>query len=157
MEDVLDDIRSQVGAENLVTACSRDDCEVCMTDVPQERIIVDADLAFPAHAMGGERCDFIVFLLDHDGNLRALPLELKSGSVAVQKAVRQLRRGALFVDRFGPDDPSPVCRPILIHGRPLTFHDRKRLNRLKVRYRGLELTIKTARCGTERNLAQALA
>ena len=156
MEDVLDDIRSRVGAKNLTTNCSRDDCEVCMADVPPERIIVDADLAFPAHLLSGERCDFIVFLIDNDGNLRALPIELKSGSVPIAKAVRQLRQGAVFVDRFGPDTPSPVCRPILFHGRPLNFRDRKRLNRLKVPFRGLELTIKTARCGTERNLDRAL-
>lgn len=156
MEEVLDDIRSHVGSANLVTDCSRDGCEVSMTNVPSSRIIFDADLAFPAHKYAGERCDFIVFLLDDGGDLCALPIELKSGAVPIAKAVRQLRRGADFVDRFGPDDPSPVCRPILIHGRSLSFRDRKRLNRLKVRYRGLDLTIKTTRCGTEGNLALVL-
>ena len=157
MEEVLADIRTQVGLANLVNSCSRDGCEVCMTNVPLDRIIVDADLAFPAHELTGERCDFIVFLFDSDGNLRASPIELKSGAASVTKAVRQLKKGAAFVDHFSPDDPSPVCRPILIHGRPLSFKERKRLNRLKVKYRGLDLTIKTARCGSEGNLAQVLS
>ena len=156
MNEVLDGICAEVGAENLADSCNRDGCEVFLTDVPTDRIIVDADLAFPAHEWKGERCDFIVFLFDSDANLRAVPVELKSGSVPIAKTIRQLRKGADFVDRFGPKDPPPVCRPILIHGRRISFKERKRLNRLKIAFRGLELTIKTARCGHQGNLALAL-
>lgn len=156
INEVLAGIRADVGAENLADSCNRDECEVFLTDVPTDRIIVDPDLAFPAHEWRGERCDFIVFLFDSDLNLRAVPLELKSGGIPIAKAVRQLRKGADFVDRFGPEKPPPVCRPILIHGRRISFKERKRLNRLKVPFRGLELTITTARCGHQGNLAFAL-
>ena len=156
MTRILDEIRARVGAEYLTDCCSRDGCDVSMNDVPPERVIVDADLAFPAHELHGERCDFIVFASNGDENLRAVPLELKSGGTDLTKAHRQLNKGAKFIDRVGPIDPSPVCRPLLIHGRSLTPHERKRLNRLKVAFRGLQLTIKTARCGSPGNLALAL-
>ena len=156
MNDTLNDIRSQIGAENLAASCNRDGCEVSLSDVPPDRIIIDADLAFPAHKCKGERCDFIVFLCYGDCRLRAAPIELKSGEVPIAKSVRQLRKGAKFIEKFGPKEPLTVCRPILIHGRSLSMRDRTRLNRLKVSFRGLKLTIKTARCGEPRNLAFAL-
>ena len=156
MDDVLNDIRVLVGVDNLADSCNRDGCEVSMADVPHDRVIVDADLAFPAHNWEGERCDFVVFLFGIDGGLRAVPIELKSGGVPISKTIRQLRRGAEFADQFGPHDPTPVCRPILIHGGLISSRDRKRLNRLKVSFRGLELTIKMARCGSDGNLALAL-
>ncbi len=115
-----------------------------------------ADLAFPSHGLRGERCDYIVFTLNRDGNLHAIPVELKSGGLQVSATVRQLKRGADFVERFGPEEPAPICRPLLIHGRVLSSRDRKRLNRLKIPFRGLRLTVKTTRCGAQGNLAAAL-
>ena len=156
MNEIIEQILATVGEANLSNACDRDGCVVSLVDVPTERIIVDADLAFPAHGLGGERCDFVVFLTDDDGDLRAMPVELKSGSIPIAKAVRQLRKGAEFINQFAPEHPSPACRPILIHGRSISSRERKRLNRLKVAFRGLQLTIKTARCGQDRNLARAL-
>jgi hypothetical protein len=156
IDEVLDAIRTEVGADNLAVSCNRDECDVFLADLPTDRIIIDADLAFPAHGWEGERCDFVVFLFGSDANLYAVPVELKSGSIPIAKTVRQLRKGAEFVDRFGPEEPPPACRPILIHGRRISFRERKRLNRLKVTFRGLELTIKTARCGHPGNLALAL-
>lgn len=51
MNEVLDEIRSQVGADNLSNSCSRDGCQVSMADVPSRRVVIDADRAFPAHQM----------------------------------------------------------------------------------------------------------
>lgn len=156
MDKALDNIRLQIGAENLADTCNRDGCEVSLTDVPRDRIIVDADLAFPAHGDTGERCDFIVFIISSDRNLLGAPVELKSGNKYLAKTVRQLRKGAQFVDRYAPKNPSSICRPILIHGSRISSNDRRRLNRLKVPFRGLDLTIKTAHCGLPGNLAFAL-
>ena len=156
MNKVLDEIRLQIGEENLSDTCNRDECEVSLADVPRDRIIIDADLAFLAHGWEGERCDFIVFLFGSDSNLLGVPIELKSGNIPVSKTIRQLRKGAEFVDRYGPETLSPTCHPTLFHGRPMSSRQRRRLNRLKVMFRGLELTVKTARCGSPRNLALVL-
>ena len=92
-----------------------------------------------------------------DGSLLTVPLELKSGGIDLTKAHRQLRRGAEFINQFGPINGSLTCRPILIHGRSLSPKEFKRLNRLKVKFRGIKLTIQTERCGRCRNLARVLA
>ena len=158
MNEVLDEIRSRVGAENLGDSCSRDGCQVSMGGVPPRRVVVDADKAFPAHQIEGKRCDFVLFLADAAANtLLAVPIELKGGGVSsVSEASGQLQGGADFVERFAPKDVKSVCEPVLFHRKKIHPVDRDALNRAKIRFRGLRLTIKTARCGRPRNLANVL-
>ena len=127
-----------------------------MTDVPSDRVVVDADLAFPAHGLKGRRCDFVLFVLGTEGHLLAAPLELKSGGVDASKAADQLQGGATFADSVAPANNETVCRPILFHGAGIHTKQRKILNRTKIAFRGRKLTIKTARCKRLRNLACAL-
>ena len=104
----------------------------------------------------GKRCDFIVFLVGNGGELLTAPIELKSGRVDVSDAVKQLQEGAIFSEGFVSKAPGAVCRPILIHGHGLHSNDRKKLNRAKVLFRGVGITVLTVRCGQPRNLAIAL-
>ena len=127
-----------------------------MNDIPDDQVIIDVDLAFPALGVSRERCDFIVFVCNELGGVVSIPVELKSGNPDISKAVRQLRNGARFVETNVATNPRPICRPILIHGRALSPSQRKRLNKLKVKFGDLKLTIKTARCGRQRNLSVAL-
>ena len=46
LSEVLDEIRKRVGEENLTDSCSGDGCQVDMTDVPRERIVVDVERVF---------------------------------------------------------------------------------------------------------------
>ncbi len=155
MSAALDDIRAKVGAENCGKSCSRGGCRVYLTDAPTDRVIVDADKAFPAHEREGKRCDFILFVDRGDGRLLAAPVELKGGRADASEAIEQLQGGADFAACFAPS-PNADCRPILFHGRNLHRMERGRLNRAKIAFRGLELTVKTAQCGRPRNLAGAL-
>ena len=157
MSPVLDDIRTEVGAEHCSESCSRSGCRVDLTDAPAARVIVDADKAFPAHGREGKRCDFILFV-DRSGEdepLLAVPVELKSGRTDVSQAVGQLQGGADFAACFAP--PNADCRPILFHGKRLHPMERIRLNREKIAFRGHEWTVETAQCGRTRNLARALS
>ena len=126
-------------------------------DVPRERIIVDADKAFDAHEQQGKRCDFILFVLEGGGKLVVAPIELKSGRVDVSDALEQLQEGAAFAERFAPKALRAACRPVLFHGSKIHPRDRSRLNRGKIRFCGVNLTVKTSRCGKPRNLADALS
>ena len=156
MKKALDGIRARVGAGNCCKSCSRDGCRVYLHDVPRERVIVDADKAFRAHGRQGKHCDFIVFLPGTDGRLFAAPIELKSGKVDVSDAVQQLQEGSTFAERFVTQEPEVVCRPILFHGRAIHPNERRALNRKKVVFRGVELTVKTKSCGRRRNLMDGL-
>lgn len=157
MNEVLDKIRTQVGAENLSDSCRRDRCQVSMEEIPSRRVVADADRAFPAHRMEGKRCDYVLFFMSTaKDTLFAVPMELKSGGVDASEVSEQLQRGAEFAGRFVPKAFKVACHPVLFHGKSIHPKQRKTLNRAKVRFRGRQLTIKTARCNQPRNLARAL-
>ena len=158
MNKVLNDIRSQVGAKNLSDSCKREGCRVSLEDLTARRVVVDADRAFPAHAIGGNRCDYILFFINPTTKtLLAVPIELKSGGVnSASEVSEQLQGGADFAERFAPQGIESLCLPVLFHGQKIHKKQRKTLNRAKVRFRGLQLTIRTARCNRPKNLVSAL-
>ena len=158
--EVLGRIRTQIGTESLGGSCSRDGCRVYMTDVPFPRIVVDVDRASRVHEITGKRCDYILFFLGVAKDILVIvPMELKSGGVDTSAVSEQLQRGAEFAERFTSNrtEMGTVCHPVLFHGKRIHEKARKALNRAKVRFRGRQLTIKTARCGQPRNLANVLA
>ena len=158
MNEVLDEIQSQVGADNLSNSCSRDGCRVSMEDVPSRRVVIDADRAFPAHQIEeGKQCDYILFFTNAGQDiLFAVPMELKSGGVDASAVSEQLQQGAEFAARFVPTAFRTICHPVLFHGKSIHPKQRKTLNRAKVLFRGRQLTIKTARCNQPKNLARVL-
>ena len=124
------------------------------------RIVVDVDRASRTHEITGRRCDYILYFTRSDcDTLVMVPIELKSGGVDVSTASKQLQRGVELAERFTRNriDVRSVCHPVLFHGKRIHEKARKALNRAKVRFRGRQLTIKTARCGQPGNLANVLA
>lgn len=154
MSTALDGIRAKVGAKNCGKSCSRDGCGVDLTDAPTDRVIVDADKAFPAHGWKGKRCDFILFMDRPGVPLLAAPVELKSGRPDASEAVEQLQGGANFTADLAPSNA--VCLPILIHGKSIHKKELMVLNRAKISFRGRKLTIGKAQCGQPRNLVNVL-
>ena len=160
MNEILGRIRARVGTESLSKSCSRDGCRVYMTGVPSSRIVVDVDRASQVHEISGKRCDFILFFTSATKDMLVMvPMELKSGEINASTASEQLQRGAELAERFTRNRIAvgSVCHPILFHGKRIHVKARKALNRAKVRFRGRQLTIKTARCGQPGNLADVLA
>ena len=154
--EVLDRIKSRVGEENLSQSHRREGCRVHLEGVPSPCITVDADLAFPFHRIEGSRFDLILFLLDSDGKLLTVPMELKGGSVDASEAHGQLQEGANFATRVALQGIDSVCHPILFYGKRIHQKQLRRLNRLKVSFRGQQLTVKIARYSRAGNLALAL-
>ena len=62
-----------------------------------------------------------------------------------------------FAERFTKTASRSRCHRILFHGRRIHPKQRKTLNRAKVRFRGHQFSIKTARCSQLGNLARALS
>ena len=153
MSDPLDDIRSAVGKDNLSRSLIRDECTADTTGLPDQRVIVDADRAFPTHRWTGSRCDFIVFYLAAgEHQIVTVPLELKSGRAEISIVSKQLQQGADFAANFAP--PNAVCRPVLIHGKRINLRE---LNQAKVHFRDRRITIRTERCNRAGNLGRALS
>ena len=148
MSEVLNEIRTRVGEENLSTLRSRSGCGVNMTEAPSPRIVIDADSAFPAHGMVGKRCDYIIFFSDTTKNcLVAVLIELKGGDVKASDVSEQLQEGANFAERFTPEATETVCLPRLFH-KGIHRKERQQLQRASVRFRGEVRPIKTAHCGS---------
>ena len=116
MSGVLSRVRAAVGERNLCQSLSRDECGVDPTGLPDQRVIVDANLAFLAHKWSGSRCDFFIFFAGaHQDHVITVPLELKSGRAEVPQVSDQLQQGADFTDCFAP--ANSTCQPVLIHGK----------------------------------------
>ena len=146
MSEVLNEIRTRVGEENLSTLRSRSGCGVNMTRAPSPRVVIDADRAFPAHGMMGKRCDYIIFFFDTTQNcLVAVLIELKGGDVKASEVSEQLQEGANFAERFTTESTEIVCLPRLFH-KGIHKKEFQQLQRTSVRFRGEHKPIKTARC-----------
>ena len=156
MNNVLNQIRVSMDKEHLTQSCREAGCRVSLTGVSSDRVIVDAESAFPAHGLKGKRCDYVLFVTNPQGDLVAAPMELKSGNVNASGAADQLQGGATFAESVLPVTSATVCCPLLFHGRSIHPKERKALNRQKIEFFGQRVTIKTARCNRPRNLAEAL-
>ena len=158
MNEILENIKKNVGVENLCDSCEENDCKASLEDVPLSRVLVDANKAFEAHQIVGNRCDCILFFMNStEESLFTVPIELKNGDVDASEVFAQLQQGAYFADRFAPRNRDSICRPILIHGPGIHKSQQKKLNRAKVRFRGTDCTIERGRCDRPRNLANALS
>ena len=113
--------------------------------------------AFEAHGRSGRRCDFILFVPGDGRKLVAAPIELKSGGVDVSEVLAQLQGGRGIRRAICTQEASgAVCRPILFYGGTIHKRQLKALNREKIRFHQVDLTVKIKRCGRRRNLADAL-
>ena len=148
MSEVLNEIRTRMGEENLSTLRSRSGCGVNMTNAPSPRVVIDADRAFPAHGMTGKRCDYIIFFCNTANScLVAVPIELKGGDVKASEVSEQLQEGANFAERFTPEATETACLPRLFH-KGIHKKEFQQLQRASVRFRGESRPIKTARCNS---------
>ena len=158
MNEILECIKEKVGTGNLCDSCEENNCKASLEDVPLSRVVVDANRAFEAHQIAGNRCDCILFFIrSAEDSLFTVPIELKNGDVDASEVFAQLQQGASFADRFAPSNCNSICRPILIHGPGIHKSQQKKLNRAKVRFRGTDCTIERGRCDRPRNLANALS
>ena len=155
MSDLLDRIKSRIGEKNLSRTYVRNGCRVYMSDIPRQRLVADMDLASKSHKIKGKKCDFVLFIQTGSEQLLIAPLELKRGA-DTDGVQDQLQAGARFASGIISNQSECTLRPILIHGKRLHETDRKDLNRAKINFRGDEFTIKTTKCGRQKNLVQVL-
>ena len=159
LSDVLAEIQTRVEKSNLIDACSGDGCEVDMTDIPCERVIVHAEREFGFRKMEGKRADRILFFIVAAANtLFVVPIELESGNLRATRVVEQLQGGAELAELLVPqvgEFQIEFC-PVAFSGTIIPVQQRKRLNRRGVSFCDLSKKVKTAQCGKKRSLADAL-
>ena len=157
LSEVLDEIRKQVGEENLTNSCGGGGCDVDMTDVPHPRIVVDVERVFLVNKRKGRRCDRILFYVDLDSNtLVVVLIELKSGNVDASDVFQQLQGGAKFAAEVIPQEIGTTCIPVVFHGKRIHDAQLRKLKRNEVRFRRQTFPIWKQKCGRTKNLASVL-
>ncbi|MYA72301.1 hypothetical protein F4009_13740 [Candidatus Poribacteria bacterium] len=158
LHEALEEIRQWIRDNEATSPYTKEGCRVSMANIPSERVVLDVDLAFPTGRARTNQCDFVLFYIDTaQNNLVGVPMELKRGDVDASEAVAQLQEGARIVDNCTPDNVQMNLVLVLVHGGSMHRSQRNRLRTSRIRFRGAEFPINTARCGHQGNLAQALA
>ena len=159
LSDVLAEIQTRVDKNSLIDSCSGDRCEVDMTDIPCERVIVHAEREFGLRKMKGKRADRLLFFIRTVVNtLFVVPIELKIGNIKAVGVVEQLQGCAELAELLVPqvgEFQIEFC-PVAFSGTIIPEPQRKRLNRRGVSFCDLSKKVKTAQCGKKRSLADAL-
>jgi len=157
MNDILENIATQIGAAHLIVnqnALTRENCRADLTGLPTNRVVVDMDSVYMSGQHGQKQCDYVIFFMNtSEDTCVAVPIELKRG--AIKGARAQLQQGADFANRYVPRGCKTICVPILFHKGLSTFAHRA-LQKGKVRFRGTRMTVETTHCGANRNLAVVL-
>ena len=158
LSEVLDEIRKQVGEENLTNSCSSDGCRVDMTDIPRERIVVDVERVFQVNQRKGKRCDRMLLYVNRTrSKLVVVLIELKSDNVNATEVFQQLQSGADFAVDLVPKDIETTCIPVVFHGKRIHDAQLPKLKRAEVRFRHQAFPIWKRKCGRRtKNLASVL-
>lgn len=157
MNNILENIATRIGEAHLIVnrnALTRENCRADLTGLPTDRVVVDMDAVFPSGQRGQKQCDYVIFFLNTSENTCfVVPIELKRG--AIKGARAQLQQGANFAARYVPRGCKTICVPILFHKGLSTFAHRA-LQKGKVRFRGMNMTVEATRCDANRNLVAVL-
>ena len=157
LSNVLAEIQTRVDKDSLTDSCSGEGCDVDMTDIPDERVIILVEHEFELREMEGRRCDRLLFFTV-DNILFIVPIELKSGNIRASRGTGQLLGGVELAEHLVPEanDFETRCLPVLFSGNVIHQGQRKRLNQRSGNFRNQFFKFRTARCGKERSLADAL-
>lgn len=147
-------IREQINEDSLTTSCGDEGCKVDMTDIPRSRVIIHVENEFDFRKMTKEkRCDRLLFFINTEKRIVAVPIELKSGKASESDVVEKLENSL----KFASDILKSEYCPILFHKRGIKWSSQSNLKRqLIVQFQGKKLQVLIGKCGQKKNLAQLL-
>ena len=142
---LVDTARSDIPEACHAVRCSGPGCVLPLTDLREERVLINMDCGELGLSEQAARCDY---LFVGEQNVIA-PIELKKGEVVASKVCAQLRAGAAFAEaQFSAFTKTARFRPVAGYGR---IHKaqrqllRRRVNH--VDFGGQSYEIKLAKCG----------
>ena len=156
----LTHVQEQVSPDSLTNSCSGEGCQVYLTDMPKQKVVIDVEKEFDTRGESGKRCDRMLFY-DNDAKKTfiAVPIELKSGKAEESDVREKLENSLKFAATIAPtrrESGETVYVPVLFHGRGINWTN-PRHRRLKVNFQGEPYLVLIGRCGRERNLAKLLS
>ena len=154
---VFSEIQRQINRDNLINSCSGEGCTVDIEGVPSKRIIVHVENEFDLQKRTEKRCDRLLFFVNTENRLVAVPIELKSGTAQESDVVEKLENSLKFAERIASatsTSRTEYC-PVLFHGRDIKWNNPRGLKQLRVRFRG-NLLVLRGKCGGKNHLANLL-
>lgn len=136
-------VRDSVDAGSIAGRCRKEGCEVRLTGLSQNRVLVDLDRAL--EDTQGKRCDFLFAGEENSGHWIVL-MELKSGKAKAREVAQQLQGGATAVSGWLPQDLPYRFLPVLAHGKGLHRTERNRLRGVRIRLNGQSTQPELIRC-----------
>jgi hypothetical protein len=157
----LTHIQEQVSPDNLTNSCSGEGCQVYLTDIPSQKVVIDVEKEFDARGESGKRCDRMLFY-DNDAKKTfiAVPIELKSGKAEESDVREKLENSLKFAATIAPtrkEGGETVYVPVLFHGRGINWTNPRHRQQFTVNFQGKPLQILIGRCGRKKNLANLLS
>ena len=155
---VFGEIRRQINKDSLIDSCSGERCTVDMADIPSNRVVIHVEKEFDFQKRSEKRCDRLLFFINTERRLVAVPIELKSGTAEESDVVAQLENILKFAESIAPDTKTwktEYC-PVLFLGRSIKWRSPKGLKQLMVQFRGKKLPVLIGKCGAPKNLANML-
>ena len=156
---VLSELRARFDKSSLINSCGGEKCDVDMSEVPSERVVVDLENEFKLRKKTEKRCDRLLFFIHPtENNLVAAPIELKSGKAVESDVVEKTENSLKFIAQIAPNSIRSLIAytAVLFHGRGIKWTNPKGAKQLKVSVHGKSMLILIGRCGRPRNLAGVL-
>ena len=156
LNNVFTHIQKQVSPNSLINSCGGGGCPVYLTNIPNNRIVIDVEEEFRFRGARSSRCDQLLFY-ENQGILFAVPIELKSGKGSAAQIRRQLQGGLKFAATLVQGLNKIVYVPIVFTKRGINPTSPKHQKRaLKTKLGSKPLTILKGQCGGKENLARVL-
>ena len=159
MSRVLNELQAVFHKSSLINSCGGEGCNVDMTGIPSERVIVNLEHEFDARGRTEKRCDRLLFFINPaKNNLIAASIELKSGKAVESDVIEKLENSLNFTAQIAsiPMRAQIDYIPVLFHGRGIKWTNPKGAKQPKVSVHSRRLQILIGRCGRPKNLAGVL-
>ena len=150
---ILSDLRACFHENSLISSCSGEGCNVDLTGIPTERVVVNLEHEFDARGRSEKRCDRLLFFIHPTEN------NLVARGKAVESDVIEKTENSLkFIVQIAPDSIRAriAYTPILFHGRGIKWTNPKGAKQPKVSVHGKPMLILIGRCGRPQNLSGVL-
>lgn len=146
---MLNKVRAKFGTEYFIDNIDNKDCNVDLTDIPENRLILDLERFALACKFPESRCDYVLFIEHGERRIFCVLIELKSGRVNASHVQKQLQGGANLVKRYC--QMQMMCCALLIHKSRISKVDQRKMAKDRIKFEG-SVVIMRSLCGTKGNI-----
>lgn len=132
----------------LTNTCVQNKCKLVIGNIKNLSIIMDCDKYKNKNNIVEEICDFIIFTYKKLNIFVIGAIELKSGRVDIDKAIKQIKNCAIIADKKTFHIKNLKFIPILVyiknlklHGKTIKVNELRKLKKSKIQFRGKKFGI----------------